>query len=180
MVNGLSRPRMDMRSGLTLIELIAVIVILVILAGSAVPAMHRLSQSRAATAAKYLAADLTTARQHAVTSGRTMWIDFDLGADRWSVLREPLDGSGFADAEVVDDPATGKPFVVRLNEGPFTGVRILRCGFDGGTRIGFDWRGRPIVDSDQTPLLDSGEVTLTGQYLVTVEPGSGLVTYVQP
>lgn len=173
------RPFVQRRSGLTLIELIAVIVILVILAGSAVPAMNRVSQSRAATAAQSLAADLTVARQYAVTSGRTVWVVFDTAAQHWSMLIEPLDGSGPADAEVMDDPATGKPFVTELDQGPFVGVRIISRSFDGEQRIGFDWRGRPQVD-DETPLESLGHVELTGRYRVTVEPGSGLVTYTRP
>jgi len=173
------RPPRIARSGLTLIELIAVIVILVILAGAAVPAMNRIGRTRAATAAQHLAADLTVARRLAMASGRAVWVEFDPPGDRWTVLMEPLDSDGRADATVMDDPATGRPFVIELDDGAFAGVNITGCAFDEEQRIGFDWRGRPMTD-DETPLETVGSTTLTGEFRVEVEPGSGLATYVRP
>jgi prepilin-type N-terminal cleavage/methylation domain-containing protein len=165
--------------GLTLIELIAVIVILVVLAGAAVPAMTSFGQTRAATAAQHLTSDINHARQIAVTTGRTAWIVCEPSEHRWSLLIESLASPGRANATVHTDAATGRPYVIDVNVAPFHGVELLSCDFDGELHVGFDWRGRPLTD-DETPLTATGASELTGGYRVEVEPETGFVTYVRP
>ena len=69
------RPRTG--GGFSLIELVAVMVIVGILAGAAVVTLSSATDNRATMAAKQLVRDLTFARQRAVATGTPSWIDFD-------------------------------------------------------------------------------------------------------
>lgn len=165
--------------GFTLIELIAIIVILAILAGAAMPAMNSLNAARPGAAAKHLLNDLAFARQYAIATGTVCWVSFDVNANAWHIMHEDPDTPGFAGASTIEDRATGRPYVVELGAAPFQGVQLSAISLSGSTRIGFNWLGQPLID-DGVNLAAQGEITLTGNHRVVIEPVTGLAEYIAP
>ena len=165
--------------GFTLIELIAVMVIVAVLAAAAVPSLEAMGDTRSTMAARQLLRDITFARQRSVATGAPTWVVFDASAQTWSVLGEDPAALGRAGASTLNDPATGRPFVQRLNTGSLVGVRIVSVDFDTTAEVGFDWLGRPLSGAESS-LANPGVVTLTGGHQVTVAVSTGHAAHVAP
>jgi prepilin-type N-terminal cleavage/methylation domain-containing protein len=167
--------------GFTLIELVAVMVVVSIIAGTAVVSLSSTTGSRATMAAKQLQRDMTFARQRAVATGTRSWVEFNTTDQTWSVRAEDPATPGRAGATVLDDPATSAEFVQVLNTSQFVSVQLTSVDFDGGDWVGFDWLGRPLDKAGETtPLAADGSVVLTGGHRITVEKDTGHITYVSP
>ena len=165
--------------GFTLVEMVAVLVLVAIIAVVAVPSVNSFGDTRAAMAARQLQRDLTFARQRAIATGTKTWVSFNLPENAWTLLTEDPENPGRKTAAVLTDFATGRPIEQTLGEGSYIGVELAAVAIDGGSEIGFNWQGQPI-NAAETPLNSSGAVTLTGNHVVTIEPGTGLAIYVAP
>jgi Tfp pilus assembly protein FimT len=159
--------------------MVAVLVIVAVLAGVAVPAMSSIDGARRAVAARHLLHDLSFARQWAVATGTRTWVVLDPGAETWSVLAEDPAAPGRAGATVLSDPGTGEAYTVTLDVDALAGVRMVSADFDGGVEVGFDWLGRPLNDGE-TSLAAPGTVVLDGGHSVTVAAATGHVTHAGP
>ncbi len=169
------------RGGFTLPELVAVIIITAIIAATAAPSLSNFGHARSAIAARQALHDITFARQKAMATGIRCWVVFDADSplNGWSVLAENPDLPGRASATVVNDFATGRPFVQNIGEGSYHGVSIIAVDFDDASEIGFDWLGRPLNESE-SDLAGQGTVTFTGGHILTIEVGTGHVRYISP
>jgi len=165
--------------GFTLIELVAVLVIVAVLAAAVAPSLQAMADTRAAMAGKQLLADLTFARQRAVATGTRTWVLFDAGAETWSLLAEDPSDPGRAGAATLTDPADGRPYAITLGTDPFVGVAITAVAFDGADEVGFDWLGRPL-NAEEAELAANGTVSLTGGHIVRVATGTGHISYSAP
>jgi prepilin-type N-terminal cleavage/methylation domain-containing protein len=178
-----ARPNYDRRfarsGGFSLIEIVAVMSIVGILAVAAVPTLARLGDARASLAARQLLKDMTLARQFAVATGIRAWVTFDAAAETWSVLEEDPASPGRSGATVMTDFATGQPYTIELGDDSFSGVGITSATFDAGSEVGFDWLGRPL-NAAETDLAADGTVTLTGGHVITVTAGTGYVSHTAP
>lgn len=164
-----------------MVELVAVMVVVGIIAGTAVVSLSATTGNRATMAARQLQRDMTFARQRAVATGTRSWLSFDTSNHTWSVLAENPSSPGRAGAVVLTDPATHDGFTQELDVGQFIGVQLSSVNFDTEDWIGFDWLGRPLKKTaETTPLTADGVVTITGGHTITVEMSTGHITYAGP
>ena len=169
----LIRRRSRGNAGFTLIELIAVVVIIGTLAGVAIPALANASSSRRAAAARLVVHDLGYARERAVAAGLTTWVVFSVAGDSYALLEEPRGSPGRAGAQAITLPGASAALARTFAQGEFLGVEIASADFDDGAEVGFDWLGHPVVDDD-TALAADGAVTIEDSLTVRVEAGTGL------
>ncbi|MBY0111900.1 MAG: prepilin-type N-terminal cleavage/methylation domain-containing protein [Phycisphaerales bacterium] len=163
------------RCGFTLIELMAVVVILGVLSVTAAVSMNGNWAARSRAAADLIARDVSFARERALATGTTNWVVFSVGSNSYSVLAENPAAPGRAGALTITDPATGQAFVSRLSDPAFAGVSVSAVSIPGGgTDLGFDWMGRPI-NAAGTRLTTDATITLSPPQTVTVTGGAGVV-----
>lgn len=165
--------------GFTLVELIAVLLIVAIMAGVAVPSLGSISGTRASMAARQLLRDMTFARQRALATGTTCWVKFDTTAKTWTLLRDDPSNPGLANAIILTDLATGSTYILTLGSGNFASVDFSSCNFDSGTSVGFNWLGEPM-QANGTALAAQGSVVLTNNHQITVNASTGMVTHITP
>jgi prepilin-type N-terminal cleavage/methylation domain-containing protein len=159
--------------GFSLIELVAVMSVAAILAAVAIPAMSSTTSMRRKSAAAQLARDLRLARDLSLTTGRRSWVSFNTGAESYSLLLEPVGNPGRTQSVAWTDPASGRAFQQVFGTSEWAGITIDNLNVDGGgSWIGFDSLGRP-VNSNESELNASASITLSGNYVVRVEPGTG-------
>jgi len=176
-----TKPRQGLRrpGGFTLVELVAVLLIVAIMAGVAVPSLGTISGTRASMAARQLLRDVTFARQRALATGTTCWVKFDTTAKTWTLLRDNPSNPGLANAIVLTDMVTGLTQVTTLGSGDYIGVNFTSCNFDSGTSVGFNWLGEPLK-ANGTALAAQGSVVLTNNHQITVNASTGMVTHITP
>lgn len=108
--------------------------------------------------------------------GIQVWVSINASTATYTVLDESVGSPGRGSATTVTDPATGTTFVRTFGAGEFAGVGITSVSIDGGSEIGFDWKGRP---ENQTEALLSGTATISlsgpSGNGVSVEPETGHV-----
>jgi prepilin-type N-terminal cleavage/methylation domain-containing protein len=109
--------------GFTLIELCAAMSIFGILAAISVNSLHGwMAASRQTATTSSLEALLRETQQRAVTEGRTLCVDFDLGTQTWAVLRGTCGTSGQVSLQGPLRPESG----VRVTSAAFaTGATTL-------------------------------------------------------
>ncbi len=154
-------------------------VVVGIIAGTAVMSLASTTGKRSATAARQLQRDMTFARQRAVATGTRSWLDFETTAGAWTVRVEKTVSPDRITASVLTDPATGGDFVQPINTGTFLGVTMTDIDFDSEDWIGFDWLGRPLEKTGEaTPLVADGSVTFSGGEKVTIDKDTGHIAFV--
>jgi len=168
---GVARPH---PAAFTLIELVAVIVILAVLSALAVPASLTFTSGRHAAAMRTVARDLAYARARAIASGSPVWVSFSVQHNAYSLLAENPAAPGFAGARALTDPASGSPMSVRLGTAELAGTSLLAASFAGSSALGFDRLGRPLATTGAL-LASDGVVTLSGSRQVTVLVPTGRI-----
>lgn len=160
--------------GFSLVELVAVLTIAAIVAAVTVPAMSSTGAVRRSAAAWQVARDLRVAREIGITTGRNAWVTFDATAESYTIRIEPFGNPGRAQAVGWIDPATGREFRQRFGDAEWAGVAIVSASFGGGSVVGFDRLGGPLVHTGAA-MLTTGQVVLEGGGTVSIEPGTGRV-----
>ena len=82
--------------GFTLVEILAVVVILGIASAIIIPQMGTRDDMRAAAAARTLVADLIYAQNQAITSGRMVYVKFDVANNKYTLLSTAKTGGDVA------------------------------------------------------------------------------------
>jgi len=163
--------------GFTMIELIVVMLMMSILSVAAIPSLASLGTQKHSAAARQVVRDLTYARERAMATNAKSWFVVSVSGGSYSVLAESNTSPGRAGATTINDPATGGLFVVRPGMGTFTGVAITACAFGGGSEVGFDRLGRPLLTSGAL-LTTTGTITVTGGHIASLSAQTGRATYV--
>lgn len=134
------------RAALTIVELVIVVLIIGILAASAVPAFHRsLTYHRAEAAAQRIRADLMLARKLAMTSGSKQTVSFAVSSDRYTL-------PGLED---VDHPS--QPYQVHLADSPYA-VSLEWAQFGEANDSDVEFNGFGVPDSGGKILIRAGNV----------------------
>ncbi|MCC6909399.1 MAG: GspH/FimT family protein [Phycisphaerales bacterium] len=164
--------------GFTLMELLAVLVLLAIISAVVVPTLSNVGATRQAAAASRLLRDVQLARQRAVARGVRTWVVIDADAQQYALFIEDAAAPGRANRQPIIDEATGKPFVVALNQGEWRGASVAAVDIAGRSEVGFDSRGRPL-GADEALLASDGTITLSGGHTVRITARTGLVQRIQ-
>ncbi len=150
--------------GFTIVELLIVVVILSIVALTAIPMMSSAASIQIRSAANMIAADLEYARSMAISRGQNHSVVFDKNTDSYKIV--DLNGN------VIQHPVKkGFTYVVDFrNESRLSRVDITNAAFNGDQTVVFDCLGSP--DSGGTVNLQAGGINTT----ITVEPVTGFVS----
>lgn len=162
------------RGGFTIVELVAVIVLIALAGITAAPVLETVERSRRAGLRDEITRRLLIARAHAMTTGLPSGVRFDLG------------GQTACGMEVLE--AGAAPTLMRLEgharavDSLFPGVRITDVLLDpGGTHdtLWFSHEGVPHYRGADgaflSGLAQDATITLTGGNVVTVRMETGLI-----
>ena len=150
--------------GFTIVELLIVVVILSIVALTAIPMMSSAASIQIRSAANIIAADIEYARSMAISRGQNHKVVFDKDTDSYKIV----DQGG----TVIQHPVK-KGFTYEVNfrtESRLSRVDITNATFDTDQTVVFDCLGSP--DSGGTVTLQAGGISTT----ITVEPVTGFVS----
>jgi prepilin-type N-terminal cleavage/methylation domain-containing protein len=160
--------------GFSLVELIAVMVLIGIMGAVAVPAISRANEARAGLAAPLIARDLCYARDAACSSGLATWTVFTTGTSTYSMFQESRTSPGRAGRTPMIDTSTGRAHAQTIGAAEFGGTTISAVSLGGGTEIGFDWLGQPM-NSSENLFTSDGTITLSNGRTITVIAVAGAV-----
>ena len=164
------------RGGFTLVEILAVVVILGIISAVVLPQMASRDDQRAAAAARVVMADLLYVQSRAVSQQRVHYVKFDVVLKRYEVLDQWLP------PRVIKNPVDGSTYQVAFGPGSASGLTEMMlesAAFDAKAVLAFDVMGIPHgvdpVTGAMTPLVNGAVVVSCGAYklTVTVSPYSG-------
>jgi prepilin-type N-terminal cleavage/methylation domain-containing protein len=167
------------RRAFTLIEVLAVVVILGIASVAILPQIATRDDQRAASAARVLMSDLLYAQNRAVAQQRVHFVQFDAAAQTYKVL------DALTPASVIKHPVDGSTYVVKFGPASTAGLaqmQLASAGFDGQPVLAFDVMGIPQsvnpATGTMTPLTAGSVVVRSGVFslTVTVSPYSGELT----
>lgn len=164
--------------GVTLVELVLVIVLTLILASAAIGGLKGVQTWRAAAAIRRIQADLTYTRNLAMISSRRTLCVFDSSGDSYEIRQEAVPSQGPISGSPVLHPLTGQPWSVALAElggavgiNTVTGVSNESLGF-GGDGMPLDALGQPAAGNVTVELSNGADIV--------VYRGSGLSEAVWP
>ena len=158
------------KRGLTLVELLIVIVLVAIAAALAVPLLADTEATRLRAAARLLVADLAFAQIESIThADDPCVVIFDSVSHAYSIAKasDP--------ATPMTEPVTNQPYTVQFGTGraaESTGVTIQSYSLDGDDRVTFGLYGELDQTTPATITLQAGALTMT----VQIDPASGEAT----
>ena len=167
------------RRGFSLIELVAVIVILSALAVSAAPAIRSVGSAREGSLARHLERFIGLARAHATATGEPTGLVYDSGAGAFRLRRIASDGAA---PTAVPGPLGAVYADLSLSvEYPGVTVTAFTTG-DGDaahSAIWFSFDGTPEIRDAAGVYLSNftqdAVITTTGAHTVTVRMSSGAI-----
>lgn len=159
----------------TLIELVAVIVLVAILAASVGgPILSSLGSIRTRHAAARLAGDLAYLQRIALNTRRRTWAVIDVAGNRVRYYVEDAANPGKANRQPLVHEATGSSDAVQFGAGEFRGAALSSCSIAGTGELEFDSFGAPY-DGNETALVADGTIAFNGGVTLTIRAVSGLV-----
>ncbi|WDT77129.1 MAG: type II secretion system protein [Candidatus Manganitrophus sp.] len=176
----MARPSRE--AGFTLIELVIIIVLVTILAATAIPRAANMAGTKAAAAARKLQSDIVYAQQLAMVQNQRYRVYFNANpapASGYAVVNDaaPANGTwGEAGEFAVDPVNSGGNLSVALNAGSYAGITISVIGFSG-SYVEFNTLGVPYDSGGALAAAKSVSVTGGGfTRTVTVQPSTGRVS----
>lgn len=170
--------RSTSRRGFTILELVVVIVVMAILAGSVIPAISSMDEARGAAAAQEVQRRLQFCRQSALAVGEATGLRISVSTGRFEMLSKRPGGI----AQAARDPL-GQLAAPWFLPRAFPGVSIWSIthsdGSTGDGTIWFSFEGEPQTrDADGASPASAAQdaaITLNNGLTITVRRLSGLV-----
>lgn len=129
-----------LKKGITLIEMIMVIVIAGIIFAASIPRLRGLDSLKINGAAKTLASDIRYAQQVAISRHTNTSFVFDVPGDTYTAYEYLVSGSW----QKMRSPVTGGDLSVDFKRDPrYGGVGITSASFNGTAYLNFTWDGSP-------------------------------------
>ncbi len=170
-----ARERLRREPGFTLIELVAVMAIMGIIAISVGgPTLSLMSSMRSRTAASRFCIDVRYAQRHAMSSRLRTWVQINVPADGYRLFVEDPANLGKANRLLLIHPLTQSIVTVQFGSGDFPGVGIVSANINSTAELEFDSFGVPH-DGNGTVLTADGQIALTDGVTITIHEVSGLV-----
>lgn len=155
------RPAPTRRGGATLVDLIITVLIMGILAATAMPRFAEVTaRLRTEAVARRVAADLNFARRAAMQTSRTVTLTFQAAP------------AGYSLAGAMHPAYPHTPYAVTFADVDST-VQLQSYSFNGGSTLSFNAYGRPLVGAN---ALTEGTVVLRNgshTFSVVVNPATG-------
>lgn len=161
------------RRAFTLMELLTVVIILGLTSAVVLPQFGDHDDSKVASAARDLTADLLYVQSRAIATGRTHFVVFDAAHGKYAVL-DSIDPPN-----MILHPMEAVPFDVEIGRGPLQGVTTGVIDFDGQTTLAFDALGTPYSYAPATQALtplNAGSIVLVkgaAVRTISVQPATG-------
>ena len=161
------------RTGLTLLEVITVLAVIMLVAFLVVPLRSRAAEARLRSAASMIVSDLEYIKNLAISSQQYYSMIFDY--DDQSFMYKVCDSEG-----IIEHPlSAGLPFEVHFSQDRRLRQILGKADFDSTRIITFDYLGSPYSGiGTRTPLL-SGQIFIQAgelKLVVYVEPVTGYVS----
>lgn len=121
--------------GFTLMEVLILIVIGMIIAGVAMPAVSSFDDMGVSADIRILQSDVEFAQARAIATGQSHRILFDMTNHRYQVESPP--------GVILDEPLGKRPWIRVLAKAPQNGSILSGCDFGGELAILFDGAGTP-------------------------------------
>lgn len=164
------------REGFTLLEMLAVVVILGIAGALVIPAMGTTGVLKVQAAVRTVVADITFAQSDAVAFQEKRAIVFDVPSSSYRLVEVPGDVID-PDTNTVYDPSRPQGlYIVDFIGNRFGDARLTGASFDGANVLIFDAMGGPVSDPGGNTPGSGGTVTITGSgqvFTVTVDAFTG-------
>jgi prepilin-type N-terminal cleavage/methylation domain-containing protein len=173
----------------TLIEILAVVVILGIAAAVIVPQIGRRDDLTASSASRIVMADLLYAQNRAIATQQMRFVQFDVTNGTYSLLSQITPSVAYS-----THPITKQNYVEQLYKSGgaakptrgFENVTLVSANLDGKAVLAFDELGTPYsydTNTNTATALSSGKVQIqAGSYSMTVsiEPYTGELSVATP
>jgi len=149
----------------SLVEVIAILVILGLLAAVAVPRVGQFTaQERLAAAANRIESDLKLAQRHARFGSASQTVQFNTTAHSYQLVG------------MTDPDRPSQAYIIRLNNPPYDAL-IVSVNFGGNATLVYDGYGQPNSNGSLTLAVGDYQRTLTfeGPNVQVVEPPDPIV-----
>jgi prepilin-type N-terminal cleavage/methylation domain-containing protein len=162
------------RGGFTLIEILAVVVILGLCSAVILPQLSTHDDSKVASAARTLMSDIIYAQNRAVALQKTHYVVFDTTNNKYDLM------TSISPAAIITQPVSQSPYEMVFGTYPLDGVSLGSVSFDGQTILAFNDLGVPqsVTSAGVMQTMNSGSIVIQAKnasITVSVQPYSGEV-----
>lgn len=170
--------RANSRRGFTLLEMMAVIVVLGIAGALVIPAMGETGVLKVQAAVRTIVSDITFIQSDAVAFQERRAIVFDVPNSTYRLLQVPGNTLDAQNDTMYDPTRPGGQYVVDFRDEKFGDSRITGAEFGTVSYLIFDALGGPVADPGSNAPGPGGTVRVTGSgqtFAITVDAFTGRV-----